>query len=202
MKWYEKQKISKKVQDTVEENPITLKEMQTNRVNNVYEKPMTEKRNEDMEMENDNTYMNQTTAFATADTSISKDACLTGDLKMEGNLKLSGTIIGNINCSGDVRIDGKVEGNITCANAYFDHAEVVGNITCQSYIEILEGTSIQGNIQSSEMQSNGYIVGNVDVHGDIKLSQNAVIEGDVMAQFLESEKGASLKGQCIISAQD
>ncbi|MEG0274152.1 MAG: polymer-forming cytoskeletal protein [Longicatena sp.] len=134
------------------------------------------------------------------DTVFSTSTVLTGDLKVQGNLVMSGKIVGNVECSGDLKIDGSVEGNIKCSNARLDHATIKGNIQCSGNLEVVNETNIEGDIVSNDIINNGKIIGNLKISNEVCLSKNAVVEGNIEAQSLESEKGAILKGQIFITS--
>ena len=204
MKWYEKQKklFAEQNEQPTNEVPATdeIVSEQDAKLDELYmdsiKEPTTEVQQEynvieEAEIEkNSNMILSKTT--------ISKDTHITGNLEMNGDLNLSGEISGDVTCSGDLHIDGIVNGNIEANNVYMDSAHITGNVICHNTMDVIHGTKVSGNITSSTLTCDGAIKGDLKINGDLYFMQNACIEGNIEARFLQSEKGASIKGQCSI----
>jgi cytoskeletal protein CcmA (bactofilin family) len=86
-------------------------------------------------------------------TLISTGSTLEGDLKSENDLRIDGTIKGNVICSAKIIIGatGLVEGNIDGQQA--DVAgKVQGNIQVKELLQLRDQCNVEGNIMAGKLQ--------------------------------------------------
>lgn len=86
-------------------------------------------------------------------TLISSGTTLNGDLISETDLRIDGTVKGNVVCSAKVIIGntGLIEGNITGLQA--DVAgKVMGNIEVKELLQLREECLVEGNIMAAKLQ--------------------------------------------------
>jgi cytoskeletal protein CcmA (bactofilin family) len=97
------------------------------------------------------------------------------------NMVSEGTeIIGTLKTTNDIRIAGSVDGE----------AKVNGKII------IASSGHLDGNIDSEDADIAGRVEGEVHVSDKLTLRQTAVVEGDLYAQSLVVEEGATFNGAC------
>jgi cytoskeletal protein CcmA (bactofilin family) len=86
-------------------------------------------------------------------TLISEGTILQGDVKSENDLRIDGTIQGNVISSAKVVIGptGCVEGNILGKQADVT-GKVIGNITVQEILQLRGQSNVQGNINAATLQ--------------------------------------------------
>jgi cytoskeletal protein CcmA (bactofilin family) len=86
-------------------------------------------------------------------TLISEGTILQGDVKSENDLRIDGTIQGNVISSAKVVIGptGCVEGNIQGKQADVT-GKVIGNITVQEVLQLRGQSNVQGNINAATLQ--------------------------------------------------
>lgn len=86
-------------------------------------------------------------------TLISAGTTLKGDISSNADLRIDGTIVGNINCSAKIVIgtSGLVEGDI-----FGNHADIVGkisgNIRVKELLQLRDECVVNGNIYASKLQ--------------------------------------------------
>src|SRR5687768_3678119 len=82
-------------------------------------------------------------------TLISTGSTLEGDLKSENDLRIDGTIKGNVICSAKIIIgaSGLVEGNIDGLQADVS-GKVNGNIQVKELLQLRDQCSVEGNIMA------------------------------------------------------
>lgn len=96
-----------------------------------------------------------------------------------------GTVLeGNIETLGNIRIDGRV----------------VGNIKTKNKIALGDSSLVDGNILSQNAEIAGEIKGSIEVSDLLILKASAVIHGDIAANRLVVEAGASFNGGCKMGA--
>ena len=86
-------------------------------------------------------------------TLISEGTLLQGDINSENDLRIDGTIQGNIICSAKVVIgpSGIVEGNIHGKQADVT-GKVIGNIAVQEILQLRGQSNVQGNLNAATLQ--------------------------------------------------
>lgn len=86
-------------------------------------------------------------------TLISAGTTLNGDVASENDLRIDGTVKGNVICSSKIIIgtSGIIEGNITGLQA--DVAgKVTGNIEVKELLQMREECHVEGNIMAAKLQ--------------------------------------------------
>jgi cytoskeletal protein CcmA (bactofilin family) len=86
-------------------------------------------------------------------TLISAGTILQGDLKSESDLRIDGTIHGNVVCLAKVVIgpSGLVEGNIEGVHADIS-GRLLGNIVAKDIVQLRTKSSVHGNISAGSLQ--------------------------------------------------
>lgn len=86
-------------------------------------------------------------------TLVSAGTNLTGDLRSENDLRVDGTIQGNVYCSAKIIIGatGVVEGNIQCVHADIS-GRVVGDIEARELLQLHDKCQVEGNIKAGKLQ--------------------------------------------------
>jgi cytoskeletal protein CcmA (bactofilin family) len=86
-------------------------------------------------------------------TLIAPGTILKGDVKSDNDLRIDGTIQGNVKCSSKIIIgpNGFVEGNIEGANADVI-GRVKGNVQVKELLQLREKGNIEGNVIANKLQ--------------------------------------------------
>ena len=86
-------------------------------------------------------------------TLISAGTVLKGDVKSENDLRIDGTIQGNVISSAKIVVGptGIIEGNINGKQADIT-GKVVGHITVQELLQLRGQSNVQGNINAANLQ--------------------------------------------------
>lgn len=86
-------------------------------------------------------------------TLISAGTVLKGDVKSENDLRIDGTIQGNVKSSAKIVVgpSGYVEGNIEGGHADIT-GKVVGNITVKELLQLREKSNVNGNLIAGKLQ--------------------------------------------------
>lgn len=91
--------------------------------------------------------------FSNSATLISAGTVVKGDVKSESDLRIDGTIHGNVTSQAKVVIgpSGVVEGNIEGVLADIS-GKLVGNIVAKEMVQLRTKCSVQGNITAANLQ--------------------------------------------------
>ena len=86
-------------------------------------------------------------------TLLSAGTTLNGDVASENDLRIDGTVKGNVICSAKVIIGttGVIEGNVTGLQADVS-GKVVGNIEVKELLQLREESNVEGNIMAAKLQ--------------------------------------------------
>jgi len=81
-----------------------------------------------------------------------RDSLVSGDVQSVSDIRIDGTINGNLSCQARVIVGtlGEVKGNINCQNAVIE-GKVVGNIQSQQILDIRKTAHVEGDILSSKL---------------------------------------------------
>lgn len=135
-------------------------------------------------------------------TIIGKGTHIKGDLETDGDLFISGNLLGNIICLGHLELNGDIQGDIICGSGKFMTTTINGNIDCKNDLTMERNTNIKGNVNATSLSMSGSVIGNIKVTNSLQLMSKSRILGDVEAQYMESEKGSSINGKCSILLND
>jgi cytoskeletal protein CcmA (bactofilin family) len=93
------------------------------------------------------------TAISNGATLIGAGTTLSGDLKSNGDLRIDGTVIGNITSAAKVIIgnSGNVEGDIQCNYADIT-GKVAGNIRAKEMLQLRGESVVTGNLYAGKLQ--------------------------------------------------
>jgi len=75
-----------------------------------------------------------------------------GDLKAGGDIRIDGSLTGNLICEGKLIIgpQGKVDGDVTCVNAAIEGA-FVGNLTVKEMLTLQATAKVSGDVKATKM---------------------------------------------------
>lgn len=107
---------------------------------------------------------------------IAAGTTINGDFKAESNIRLEGSIYGNVTCSGRIVMsqNAHIKGDIFCQNIDSD-GKVEGNIVAKQKIYLSSTAVIQGNIKYTALQ----------------IDEGAVLDGQAVCT--QSTKAPSIK---------
>jgi cytoskeletal protein CcmA (bactofilin family) len=116
---------------------------------------------------------------------ISNGTDITGDIKSNGDIRIDGTLRGNLNTKGKVVIGptGKVNGEVICKNSEVSGI-VEGKITVGQLLNLKASSKIHGDIATSKLS----IEPGAIFSGNCKMSENDNNGGVSAIKEKETEK--------------
>ncbi|GAC1418735.1 MAG: hypothetical protein NVS1B13_03510 [Flavisolibacter sp.] len=101
----------------------------------------------------DKTQTGSEKSFPSSATLISSGTLLQGDVKSDNDLRIDGTIQGNVSSSAKIVVgpSGIVEGNIQ-ANGADITGKVIGNIAVKELLQLRSQSNVDGNIAAAKLQ--------------------------------------------------
>jgi|VirMetMinimDraft_7_1064189.scaffolds.fasta_scaffold29778_3 cytoskeletal protein CcmA (bactofilin family) len=84
---------------------------------------------------------------------IASGTTINGDFKAESNIRLEGSIYGNVSCSGRIVMsqNAHIKGDIICQNIVSE-GKVEGNIVVKEKVHLFSTAIIEGNIKYATLQ--------------------------------------------------
>lgn len=92
---------------------------------------------------------------ANASNSLIEGTHVEGNIKAPNDIRIDGTLIGNLTCNGRVIIgpQGKIEGNVTCNNAIIE-GHFTGTIIVSELLTVKDTGVINGDITTDKLMVN------------------------------------------------
>lgn len=97
--------------------------------------------------------LGEITSTGTSTSLIGAGTSMKGDITSNGDLRIDGTLVGNIHCSAKVVIgaNGVVQGDINGQQADI-MGKVTGTITVKDLLQLKGGSNLNGNIKAAKLQ--------------------------------------------------
>lgn len=116
---------------------------------------------------------------------ISNGTEITGDIKSNGDIRVDGTLTGNLNTKGKVVIGttGKIKGEVFCKNSEVS-GTIEGKISVGQLLNLKASSKIHGDISTSKLS----IEPGARFTGTCKMSDSENYEGAATVKEKEPEK--------------
>ncbi len=126
---------------------------------------------------------------STAITFISQGSVVTGDIHASGNLRVDGSIRGNVKADGDLEVSasGLIEGKTVVARNIIIHGMVKATLSAQEQLRIHSHGEVQGDVtaEALDIESGAKFVG----HSHTGIKQTAeVLAIDQSTSSVKKEK--------------
>ena len=114
---------------------------------------------------------------------IGAGTSLKGDITSNGDLRIDGTLVGNIIGSAKVIIgsNGAVEGDISCQQADI-MGNVSGSIKAKELLQLKNGSVVKGNISAGKLQVEPAATFNGQCHMQVSAANGSVISMNEMEE--------------------
>ncbi|MGN1417219.1 MAG: polymer-forming cytoskeletal protein [Oscillospiraceae bacterium] len=128
-------------------------------------------------------------------TVISKNIVISGGTVTGfANVRIDGSVQGDIRITKDVSVTGKVVGDIECNNAVMAGSAVQGSVSSKGQLRMDRDSVLLGDVNTQYLDMNGRIKGTVDVTGKAEFKSDSVVIGDITASTITVLDGAVIKG--------
>lgn len=92
----------------------------------------------------------------------------------------------------------RVEGDFVSQGSISIQGEVIGSVKTDADLEVGETAKIEASVSARNARIAGEIKGNVEVQERLDLLASARVLGDIAAQMLSIEPGASISGKLVV----
>lgn len=127
---------------------------------------------------------------------ITEGTSLTGNMESTGSIEIRGKVTGDVKCNGKLTVTGIVKGNSSASEFFADSAKIEGEINTEGTVKIGLGSVIVGNITATSAVIAGAIKGDIDVQGPVIVDTSAVVMGNIKSRSVQINNGAVIEGFC------
>lgn len=127
---------------------------------------------------------------------ITEGTSLTGNMESTGSIEIRGKVTGDVKCNGKLTVTGTVKGNSSAAEFFADAAKIEGEINTDGTVKIGLGSVVIGNITATSAVIAGAIKGDIDVQGPVVVDTSAVVMGNIKSRSVQINNGAVIEGFC------
>ena len=131
---------------------------------------------------------------------ISKEMRISGNCETDGQLRIEGSISGNVTAHGvEVVASGSVDGdvigaeNTESAQVFIISGLVTGAVHA-AQVEVRGGGRVHGGVVADEAVIHGQVHGGILARNRLALEETAEVEGDVHARRLALKEGGQVDG--------
>ena len=131
---------------------------------------------------------------------ISKEMHIEGNCETDGQLRIEGTISGNVTAHGvELAAAGSVHGDVIAAgNAKSAQVFIISGLVTgavhAAQVEVRPGGKVHGGVVADEAVIYGQVHGGVLARNRLALKETAEVEGDVHARRLALKEGGQVNG--------
>lgn len=130
---------------------------------------------------------------------ITEDMVINGNVTTKSNIKILGTVLGDIECEGDICLLGSIEGRVQAGNLTIQRGGLTGDAQVRENIVIEKDVMLKGNMAAKNISSNARSEGNFVADNVVELHESAIVQGDITAGELSVSRGAKIKGMVEVS---
>lgn len=120
---------------------------------------------------------------------------LEGTLRCDSDLELCGDFKGEIISQGKVTLHANTSSNVSAMELTLIDCTLIGNSAVSGDVSLNAKSTINGNISAANLFCSGVINGNLTIGGNITLTENAQIIGDIATGTLSISRGARVTGK-------
>lgn len=190
------------VRNTDEETVFDQKNIKAERGQEM-EKEITESESEMQGMLYNAKMVSETTVETTKENSsvtvISSSMVIVGEITSGDNIEVHGDVRGSIKTDGDITVSGNIIGDIAANSISLNGSIMQGNITAKGDVTIGPNTVVVGDIIADNIKLNGKMKGNLKINKISEFHENALLAGDVYSQTISMSKGARLHGNVSVA---
>lgn len=125
---------------------------------------------------------------------IPADMVLKGNVTTQSDMKVVGSIIGDVECDGNIYLQGSIMGNISAGNLTVQKGKLTGDVSVKENVSLEKESELNGNISAHNVYANAKIEGQIKADGLVELKEHAVVHGDIAAETISIHTGARIKG--------
>lgn len=125
---------------------------------------------------------------------ITEDMVIEGNIITKSDLKLFGSVTGDVTCEGNIYMTGSIEGEVAADSLKMQSGNICGNVHSNQDIIIEREAGVKGDIRCQRLIMNGQVEGSIVTTESIELQAAAVLIGNATSGNISVHNGAKVKG--------
>lgn len=130
---------------------------------------------------------------------IPSDMVINGNITTKSNMRILGSVVGDVNCDGSIWLMGSIEGKVNAGNLTIQRGGLTGDVQVRESVVIEQDAVLKGNLTAQTVSSNARSEGKILAEKTVELRENAYVHGDITAGALSVSTGAKIKGLVDVS---
>lgn len=130
---------------------------------------------------------------------IPSDMMITGNISTKSDMKIYGSIVGDVECEGSIVLVGNIQGNVSASNLTLQKGGLTGDAAVAENVILEENAVLKGNLSAHNVRSNARSEGEIHAEGAVELMGQAVVQGNIAAGSLSVSSGAKIRGMVNVS---
>lgn len=127
---------------------------------------------------------------------ITEGTKIKGNMETAGSFEIRGHVEGDLKCNGKLTVTGTVIGASSSSEFFADASHIEGEIVSSGTVKVGLGSVIMGNITATSAVIAGAVKGDIDVQGPVVIDASAVILGNIKSKSVVINNGAVIEGFC------
>lgn len=121
---------------------------------------------------------------------ISKSMVIHGDVTSTDDLRIEGTVIGDVSFERDCELHGYVEGNVSAMGEY------------DGKLELCPDAVVVGDVFGKDVIVSGATKGLVSAKNHLEIANSAIVQGDLKASTMQINHGSAIEGMLKINPEN
>lgn len=130
---------------------------------------------------------------------IPSDMVINGNVTTKSNMRILGSIVGDVNCDGSIWLMGSIQGKVEAGNLTIQRGGLTGDADVRENVVIEQDAMLKGNLTAQNISSNAHSEGELHAENTVELRENAYVHGNITARSLSVTTGAKIKGLVDVS---
>lgn len=130
---------------------------------------------------------------------IPSDMVINGNITTQSNMRIMGSIMGDVSCDGSIWLMGNIQGKVEAGNLTIQRGGLTGDADIRESVVIEHDAVLRGNLTAQNFNSNGCSEGEIRADNLVELRESAYVHGNITASALTVSTGAKIKGLVDVS---
>ena len=130
---------------------------------------------------------------------IPSDMVINGNITTKSNMRILGSIVGDVSCDGSIWLLGSIQGKVEAGNLTIQRGGLTGDANIRENVVIEQDAVLKGNLTAQSVSSNAHSEGEIHAANTVELRESAYVHGNITARALSVSTGAKIKGLVDVS---
>lgn len=100
---------------------------------------------------------------------IPQDMVITGNIVTGSDMRIMGSIVGDVECEGNIFLLGSIQGNVSAGNLTLQKGNLTGDVSARENVVLEQEAVLKGNLSAQNVRSNAKSQGEIQAAGMVDL---------------------------------